>query len=118
MPSKQQVHVMALSTLLLFPALCVSGCDWKTHASISVVVDEKKRPAANSAYENLVEANGAQQGDGVFIEHDCILGEPFMTGTIGVALSQENRHGFYPPLIPGWPYGIARLASPPSGDRN
>jgi hypothetical protein len=88
------------------------------HASISVVVDEQKRPAANSANENLVEANGAQQGDGVFIEHDCILGEPFMTGTIGVAPSQENRHGFYPPLIPERPYSMARLVSPPSGDRN
>jgi hypothetical protein len=63
-----------------------------------------------------VEASGAQQSDGVFIEHDCIIGEPFQAGVIGVAPAQENRHGFFPPLIPGWPSGIARLDSPQPGD--
>jgi hypothetical protein len=72
------------------------------------------RPDANSATEVLVQASGGQQGDGLFVEHDCIIGEPFQAGMISTAPDVQLRHGFAPPRLPDWPIGIARAETAPA----
>lgn len=68
------------------------------------------RPPANAASESLVQASGDTQTDpGAVIENSSIIGEPLEAGAPASAGTAIVRHGFAPPIPPGWPSGVARV---------
>ena len=73
------------------------------------------RPPANAASESLVLVSGGAQTDiSGLIENSVIIGEPFQAGSVATGGTVVLRHGFLPPIPPGWPVGIAKAA--PSGN--
>lgn len=64
----------------------------------------------------MVLVSGTAQDDvSGLIENAAIVGEPLQAGVISTGGATALRHGFTPPIIPGWPTGIAQVtvAHPP-----
>jgi hypothetical protein len=54
-------------------------------------------------------AGGAQEDASGLIENSAVLGEPYAAGVQSSAGAAEVRHGFAPPIPPGWPSGLAQV---------
>jgi hypothetical protein len=122
LPRSRWLRVPRRLWAVLLAVAMVSGCNgynyewWHDLAQCDDAGDEVRRPPrppANATSECIVlVSGGAQTAMAGFIEHSVILGEPFQAGSVATGGPVELRHGFLPPIPPGWPVGIAQAAIP------